>query len=686
MTSSAAPQVVHVGCPHNCPDACLMDVTVEDGRAVRLAGHRDHPYTRGALCGKVNRFLERVYSDERLLYPVKRVGPKGPGARFERISWEEAIAVTAGKMREAIDRHGPESILPYSYSGTLGIYQGWGMDRRFANVLGTSVLYRSICDGAYMAAIEHFPDLIGGFPPEGLERSNLIIFWGANPLNTGMHVWRHVLEAKKRGAKVITIDPYLSRTARSSDEHIPIRPGTDAALAMGMMKVIVEEGLVDHDYVQRFTVGYEQLLERLRALSLDELAHTCDLPVSTIQRLAREYAASRPAALRIGFGVQRTGAGYAAVRAISCLPALTGAWRDVGGGYWSWGRGMADAQDADRAARTDLIPPGTRVVNMMRLAEHLLDPNLDPPIQVLYFYNFNTIALPDQNTVRRALQRDDLFIAVHDLFLTDAADYADIVMPATSTLEHDDLVLSAGHDHASYSRAAIAPLGESRTSQEVFQSLARALGVQEPALYLSPTEFVDDVLSDAVSKDELYQQPFVNTADELDLLPFAEGGFETPSGKWEFYAERLIEFGLDPLPGFTPPHETLQREGPFPFNFLSRKHKDTINANYTHLPVMQRQEATARTLEMHPDDAARKDLADGARVRVFNDRGEFVIPLRLSTRVRPGTVATYWGYWDKRSNGRGTVNNVTSPLLTDVGGGATFYDCQVDVERFDGPC
>jgi len=683
--TTTGPRITHVGCPHNCPDACLMDVTVEDGRAVQIAGHRDHPYTRGALCGKVNRFLERVYSDERLLHPVKRVGPKGPGARFERISWDEAIETIAAKMREAIDQHGPESILPYSYSGTLGIYQGWGMDRRFANVLGTSVLYRSICDGAYVAAIEHFPDLIGGFPPEGLEHSDLIIFWGANPLNTGMHVWRHVLEAKKRGAKVITIDPYRSRTARASDEHIAIRVGTDAALAMALMKVIVDEGLVDDDYVQRYTVGYSQLVDRLGALSLDELANTCDIPVATVQRLAREYAGRRPAALRIGFGVQRTGAGYAAIRAIACLPALTGAWREKGGGYWSWGRGMADAQDADRAARTDLIPPGTRVVNMMRLAEHLLDPDLEPPLKILYFYNFNTITLPDQNTVRRALQRDDLFIAVHDLFLTDATDYADIVMPATSTLEHEDLVLSAGHDHGSYSRAAIDPVGESRSSVDVFQSLARALAIEESALYLSPREFIDDVLSDHISKDDLYEKPFINTAEELDLLPFAEGGFETPSGKWEFYAERLIGHGLDPLPGFTPPHETLRRDGPFPFNFLSRKHKDTINANYTHLPVMQRQETEARTLEMHPDDAARKNLADGEIVRVFNDRGDFTIPLRLSSKVQPGTVATYWGYWDKRSNGRGTVNNVTSPALTDVGGGATFYDCQVDVERWRVP-
>ena len=678
--TTAQPRTVHVACPHNCADACLMDVTVQNGRAVDIAGHRDHPYTRGALCGKVNRFLERVYSQERLLHPVKRVGPKGPHATFQRISWDEAIETTAAKMREAIAQHGPQAILPYSYSGTLGIYQGWGMDRRFAHILGASILYRSICDGAYLAAIDYFPELATGIPPQALPHSNLIIFWGHNPLNTGMHLWRFALEARKRGAKLIAIDPYRSRTARACDEHIAIRPGTDAALALAMMKIIVDEDLVDHDYVRHHTIGFDKLVDRLRSLSLQDLARDCDIPLSKIQDLAREYAGTRPAAMRIGFGVQRNGGGFAAIRAASCLPALTGAWRDLGGGLYTQGRAMLRAHDADRAARPDLAPPGTRVVNMMDLAQHLLDPDLTPPLKVLYFYNFNTITLPDQNTVRRALSRPDLFTAVHDLFLTDSAGYADIVMPATSTLEHEDLVLSAGHDHASYSRPAIGPLGESKPSAEVFQLLGRALGLDDPALYLSPQEFTRDVLSDRVSEEDLFSQPFVSTLKDEDMRPFADGGFDTPSGKFEFYAERLIAHGLDPLPAFTPPHETLG-DGPYPLNFLSRKHKDSINANYGHLPIMQRQKAVARTLEMHPHDADAKGLRDGEEVRVFNGRGEFVLPLRISTNVPPGTVATYWGYWDKLSDDKGTVNNVTSPALTDVGGGATFYDCRVDVER-----
>ena len=674
---------VQVVCPHDCPDSCLMDVTVEHDRAVRITASKEHPFTRGALCAKVNKFLDRVYAPDRLLYPVKRVGPKGPGAQFVRISWDEAASTIVEKMQATMATHGPQSILPYSYRGNNGVYQSNGIDRRFFHALGASTLARTICAGGLLGAME-YSDVFFGFAPEGLAESKLIIFWASNPLNTGFHIWPFVRQAQRRGARLIAIDPYCSRTARACDEHIAVRPGTDAALALAMMKVIEEEGLADLDYVRQHTIGSEPFFSRLRSLSLPGLAQTCDVPVPAIQDLARAYATTRPAAIRTGVGIQRNGGGAAAVRALACLPALTGAWREVGGGLCNFGGAMFTAQNLKGAMRFDLSPEGTREINMMRLAEHLLDPSFDPPINVLYVYNCNLAAsLPDQAELRRALQRADLFTVVHDLFLTDSADYADIVLPATSPLEQDDLVLAYGGDFGSFSRKALEPLGEAKSNADVFQLLATGLGITEPAVHASAEAFTAEALRDDLSAEVFLSRPFMPTRPAPDLLPRAQGGFLTPSGKFEFLCEKMERAGLDPLPAFVPPHETLS-EGPFPLNFLPRKHKDTLNSSYGHLPVMRRQESTARTLEIHPRDAAARGLDAGDEVRVFNDRGAFVLPVVISERVRAGTVATYWGWWDKLAGGKGTVNNVTSTQLTDIGGGGTFYDCRVEVERWDG--
>ena len=673
----------HVTCPHDCPDSCLMDVTIDQGRAVKITASKEHPFTRGALCAKVNKFLDRVYAPDRLLHPVKRVGPKGPTAQFVQISWDEAVATMQERMQATIAEHGPQSILPFSYRGNNGVYQSNGMDRRFFHALGASTLARTICAGGLFGAMD-YSDVFFGFAPEGLVESKLIIFWAANPLSTGFHVWPFVREAQRRGARLVAIDPYRSRTARACDDHIALRPGTDAAFALAMMKVIEEEGLVDLDYVNQYTVGYEPFIERLHSLSLTELAQTCDVSPETIQDFARLYATTKPAAIRTGVGIQRSGGGAAAVRAVACLPALTGAWREVGGGLCNFSGAMFSAQDMKKAMRFDLSPAGTREINMMRLAEHLLDPSFDPPINVLYVYNCNLAAsMPDQSTLRRALQREGLFTVVHDLFLTDSANYADIVLPATSPLEHDDFILAYGGDFGSFSRRALEPIGEAKSNAEVFQLLASALGIAEPAVFASAEEVVRDALTDTLSSEEFVSGSFMHTRPEPNVLPRAHGGFLTPSGKFEFFCEKMDRDGLDPLPAFVAPHETLSA-GPFPLNFLSRKHKDSLNSSYGHLPVMRRQESMARTLEMHPTDATARQLQEGDEARVFNDRGACVLPVVLSQQVQPGTVASFWGWWDKLSEGKGTVNNVTSSQLTDLGGGGTFYDCRVEVERWDG--
>jgi anaerobic selenocysteine-containing dehydrogenase len=675
--------VAQVTCPHDCPDSCLMDVTVDGGRATKVSASKEHPFTRGALCAKVNKLLDRVYAPDRLLYPVRRVGPKGPGAQFERISWDEAIATIATKMKDAITVHGPQSILPYSYRGNNGVYQSNAIDRRFFHTLGASTLARTICAGGLYGALA-YGDVFFGFAPDGLVESKLIIFWASNPLDTGLHIWPLVQEAKRRGARLIAIDPYRSRTARACDELVFLRPGTDAALALGMMKVIEEEGLVDAEYVQQHTVGYDLFAERLRSLSLADLSQACDVSESKIRYLARTYACTKPAAIRTGIGIQRCGGGAAAVRAVASLPAQTGAWREVGGGLCTFGGAMFGAQDMGRAMRFDLSPAGTREINMVRLAEHLLDPTFDPPIKVIYNYNCNPAAsLPDQPAVRAALRRPDLFMAVHDTFLTDTADYADVVLPATSPLEHEDAVLAYGGDFGGFSPRAIAPLGEAKSNAEVFQLLGRTLGLTEPALYVSAAELMTEALRKGLPADQFTKHPYLKTRATPDLLPRANGGFHTPSRKFEFRCEKMANDGLDPLPAFVPPHETLGA-GPYPLNFLPRKHKDSLNSSYGHLPVMRRQEQAARTLEIHPRDAAARGLDDGTEVRVFNARGAFILPLKISHNVPPGTVATFWGWWDKLSGSKGTVNNVTSAKLTDLGGGGTFYDCRVEVERWGG--
>ncbi|MGE0680583.1 MAG: molybdopterin-dependent oxidoreductase [Candidatus Binatia bacterium] len=674
--------MTHVACPHDCPDSCLMDVTIDNGRAVKITANKEHPFTRGALCAKVNKFLDRVYAPDRLLYPVKRVGPKGPGAQFARISWDEALTTITDIMKGAIANHGPQSILPYSYRGNNGVYQSNGIDRRFFHALGASTLARTICAGGLYGALS-YSDVFQGYAPEGLVESKLLIFWASNPLNTGLHVWPFVQEAKRHGAKLIAIDPYRSRTARMCDEHIFLRPGTDGALALALMKVIEETGLADNEYIEQYTVGYERFAARLRSLSLDELARACDVPLNTIQELAQMYATTKPATIRMGIGIQRCGGAAAAVRAVACLPAQTGAWRAVGGGMCNFWGAMFTAQDLGKAMRPDLSPPGTREVNMVRLAEHLLDPSFDPPIKVIYNYNCNPAAsLPDQPALRRALQRPDLFMVVHDSFLTDSADYADIVLPATTALEHDDAVLAYGGDFGSFSQRALEPLGEAKSNAEVFHLLGKALELTDPAVYVSAAELIGEALRKNVSSKEFISKPFLQTRAQPNLLPHGQGQFHTPSGKFEFYCEKMANDDLDPLPAFVPPHETLGN-GPYPLNFLPRKHKDSLNSSYGHLPVMRRQEQEARTLEMHPQDAAARKLQDGEEVRVFNARGAFVLPLKVSRNVASGTVATFWGWWDKLSGGKGNVNNVTSAALTDLGGGGTFYDCRVEVERWD---
>ena len=681
-------QVVRAACPHDCPDTCAMDITVREGRAVKVRGAPDMPFTHGALCTKVAHYLERVYSPARLLHPLKRVGKKGEG-RFVRIGWDEALDTIAEKFR-ALAADDPRTILPYSYAGTMGLVQGESIDRRFFHRLGASLLDRTICAAAGALGWKATVGASIGADPEAVAEARLILIWGANPVVSNVHGWRHLQEAKRRGARLVCIDPRRSETAEKCHQHLAPWPGTDGALALAMMQVLIAEDLLDHDYIARHTVGFAALAARVRGCTPEWAAPLTGLDAEVIRALARDYGRTRPSLIRLNYGLNRCAGGGMAVRNIACLPALTGAWRDVGGGALLSTSGNFPL---DRAAleRFDLYPDPARfpprTINMSTIGEALLTA-ADPPIRALYVYNANPVAVaPDSNRVRAGFAREDLFCVVHELFQTDTADYADIVLPATSQLEHADLHTAYGHLYALANRPAIAPMGEAKANSEVFRLLAARLGFSEPALF----EADEAIAAAAFRRDDarvaevvagLAARGWARLNLPRPFVPFAAGGFPTPSGKCEFHSTLLAAAGLDPLPAWHPPHEspvsnpTLAAR--YPLALISPPGRHFLNSSFANQPRFVAQEG-APCLEIHPADAAARGIADGARVRIFNARGAFHARARVTDAVRRGVVASLSLWWQKLSGDGHNVNAVTSSALTDLGAGPVFYDCLVEV-------
>ncbi len=684
-------RTLKVVCPHDCPDTCVMAVTVEDGRAVALGGDPQHRFTQGFLCAKVNRYLERVYSPERLLYPQRRVGRKGEG-RFERVSWDEALDLVAAGLRGAIERHGPQSVMPYSYAGNMGLLSFGSMDRRFFQLLGASLLDRTICASAGAAGYKATVGRSIGLDPEAIVQARLIVAWGANIVSSNVHLWPFVEEARRRGARLVTVDPYRSRTAEKSDQHLALLPGTDAALALGMMHVIFRDGLEDRDYLERHALGADELRAHVRDWTPRRAAEATGLEPAAIEAFAREYATTRPSAIRMNYGLNRHAGGGMAVRAIACLPAVVGAWRDAGGGVLLSTSGTFPV-DTAALERPDLTPPGTRTLNMSELGRLLNDPRLDPPVAALFVYNSNPGAVaPDQEAVRRGLAREDLFLVVHDLFQTDTADFADVLLPATTTLEHYDLHKAYGHLGLSLSRPAIAPLGECLPNTELFRRLGARMGLDHPALRESDEQMAraalhwDHPYLRGITFERLEREGSLRLSVPEGWAPFAEGGFPTPSGKCELVSESLAREGQPALPVYNPP-----REGPtsnpglarrFPLAFISPPAHHFLNSTFSAQPVLMRREGEPR-LVIHPADAAARGIADGQMVRTFNERGAFLSKARVSTDARPGVVVGLSVWWAKLAPGGRNANAVTSCALTDLGGGATFYDALVEVEPAD---
>ncbi len=672
--------LVRAACPHDCPDTCGMLVTVEDGVATKIQGDPSMPFTQGTLCTKVAYYLERTYSPDRLLHPLKRVGPKGSG-RFERISWDAALDEIAARLKP-LAAEDPQCILPLSYAGTMGMVQYSSMDRRFFHRLGASILDRTLCSSAGKAGIKATLGGSVGMDPERFDEARLILLWGANPVVSNLHLWSRVQEAKRRGAKVVAIDPYKSLSAEKCTQHVALLPGTDGALALAMMHVLIAENLLDRDYIARHTLGFEPLAERVSQYTPQWAAQVCGLGVEEIVQLAREYGTTRPAAIRLNYGMQRHAGGGIAARTIACLPALTGAWRDVAGGIVLT---TADFYGFDHAAleRPDLLAGRKpRVINHSQIGEALTA--AEPPVKAVIVYNNNPVAVcPESDKVLAGFRREDLYCVVMDSFMTDTADYADLVLPATTQLEHYDVHKSYGHLYAVANNPAIAPVGESLPNSEVFRRLAARMGFDEPCFRDSDEDICRTALASTQPRMRGidWEGMKKNGWQRLDVparfAPFAEGGFPTPSGKCEFYSAALEQQGIDPLPFYNPPAEPAAAGE---LQFISPPARNFLNSSFAHLKRFRDLEGEPR-LELHSADAAARGIRDGDLVRVFNARGSLRLRARVNDRPRRGVVVAPSVWWKKHSPDRGNANNLTAQRISDLGGGATFYDCRVQVER-----
>ncbi|XVQ15160.1 molybdopterin-containing oxidoreductase family protein [Spirillospora sp. CA-255316] len=676
-------------CPLDCPDGCSWVVTVRDGEAVGLRGNPGHPYTRGALCTKVNRWLEHASQPDRILYPLRRVGRKGEG-RFERITWDEALEEIATRVGRIVEEHGGEAIWPYWGTGTLGYVQGLEgqAGRRLFNLLGASGHDANICSAAGITGLKCTIGSAGGMDPEDLAHARLILLWGTNPLTSGHHVWKFVQAARREGAHVVAIDPVRTRTAAQADEHLAPVPGTDAALALGLMNVVVRLGAQDEEFLERHTLGWPEFRARIAEFPPGRAAEITGVPEDRITALGERIARTRPTAIRATQGLQRHAGGGSALRTLACLPGVTGDWARLGGGLVFSTSGHIRL---NRGAlyRDDLRPGGPgfrRVLSMSRLGEGLLEVD-DPPVKALFVIAANPAgSTPHQNRVREGLSREDLFTVVLEQFPTDTADYADIVLPATMQHEHADLHEGYGHLYLAWNEPAVDPPGECLPTTETFRRLARRMGLDDPALQESDEALAEQALAsghpylEGITLDRLRKEGFVRLAVPDPFIPYADG-FPTPSGRLEFVSARARGAGLDPVAGYTPPAEIAdpERAAAYPLALISAASHHFLNTVFGGNGELRRRAGNGPSVRLHPGDAAARGLVDGRRVRVFNDRGAFEAVLEVTDAVRPGVAATTKGHWAKFSGGA-NANAVVGERDTDLGGGPTFHDTRVEVE------
>jgi len=675
----SAETIVKGACPHDCPDTCALDVHVKDGIALKVTGSADHGPTAGVLCTKVARYTERTYHPDRLLHPLRRVGKKGEG-RFERISWEQAITSIAQRL-SALAAQDPEQILPYSYAGTMGLVQGESMSQRFFHRLGASLLDRTICASA--GSVGHKVTLGSrvGIDMELADEAKLIIFWGCNAITSSVHFWARAQQAKRRGAQLIAIDPYRSLTAEKCHTHIALLPGTDAALALGLMHVLIRDDLIDHDYVSRHTLGFEELCERVNLYDPVKVAAICGIGAAEIESLAHLYATARPALIRANYGLQRARGGGMAMRNIACLPALVGAFREAAGGIMLSTSGNF-AIDDRALSRPDLLAGRTpRTINMSSIGRALLD--TAAPIRALIVYNSNPVAVaPDSVRVAEGFARADLFTVVLEHFQTDTADYADFVLPATTQLEHLDVIKPYGHYYMVANNPAIRPLGEAKPNTEIFRLLAKAMGFSDPCFDDSDAAIAQSAVASDWDFDEVRAQGWKRIGSPKGVARFADGGFDTPSGKVEFYSTTAQSLGLDALPDYIAPLEDTRSAlaHRYPLAMISPPARHFLNSSFVNVKSLRAVEGEP-WLDIHPDDAAARGILGGGYVRVFNDRGSLELRARVSERARRGVVVALSVWWKKLARDGKNANELTNgETLTDMGRAPIFYDCLVQVE------
>ncbi len=673
-------------CHHDCPDSCGWEATVADGVVVKLRGNPDHPYSRGELCPKVNRFLDRVYSPNRLLHPMIRSGPKGSG-EFRQATWDEALSYVARRVTEAGAGHGGETILPWWDAGTQGLIQMSSLDQRLFARLGSSRLVGSLCGATAAAGVSATYGTPRAADALNVRFADFILLWGTNTRLTNRHLWPFIEEARRGGAEVVVIDPIRTITADSADWFIQPLPGTDVALMLAMIHVLIRDDLIDHDYVTRHTVGFDELASHVSDWTPVRAAAICGVPVENIERLAARYGSSRAAFIRTLIGAEHHENGAMFFRTLSCLPVLTGAWRHRGGGLArSVGSWFDVNVDEGAFAAPHLEPAGRRrEVNMNHLGRALTDQSMEPPITVLFVWNGNPlVTVPNAELTRRGLARDDLFTVVSEQFMTDTARYADVVFPAATQLEQTDVVPAWGHLYLGWNGRAIEPLGESVPNTELWRRLARALGFADPELYETDESLIETGLT-GVDLARLRKEGFVRLDVDEDLNPYRDGGFATRSGKAELAGVTLAVRGLPPLPTFSAPKESAAGDpdlaARYPLALLTPKqHTRFLNSSYTHLPGHGPMEA-GPFVDLDPVDAAARGIGEGELVRVWNDRASLTAGARLSDRLRPGVVSIPFGWWQKDFDGRATANSLTNDTLTDWGGGVAYSDTLVQVER-----
>jgi len=695
----------HGACPHDCPDTCSMVYTVKDDKLISVTGNKEHPMTRGGLCVKLHDYEKRHYHPDRLLFPMKRTGPKG-SKQFERITWDEALDTITSKWQAIIAKDGPRAIMPASYLGNQGLVHGLNGGDAFFNRLGATICERTFCGEGSCTAWLLTVGPTGGVDPESFIHSKYIIIWACNSVSTNLHHWHIVHEAQKKGAKVVVIDSYASRTAKEADWHIAPKPGTDGALAMAMMNVIIEEGLVDQDYVDNYTHGFAELAARAKTRTPEWAEEITGIPAADIRKLAREYATTPPAAIRMGIALERNYGGSQAIRAVSSLPALIGAWRHVGGGVLQmpiW----EHPYDFMTICRPDLIPEGTPVVNILQLGRALTgEIKLDVPIKSLMVWNTNPVTQsPETDKIIKGLEREDLFTVVAEHFISDTAAYADIVLPAAMGAELEDIIVSWGHFYLTYNAKCIEPPGEAIPNNEIFRRLAKRLGFEEENFKWSDSECLEHYINwkapacEGIDLNSLREHGFarlkVGTKD--DRAPHKNGNFPTPTGKVMFLVEGAKNFvagpfrqmydgfqpgqDLDPLPDYVASRESAASNPAlakkYPLNIISPKSHGFLNSCYANVTEKIKNQGEQFVL-INAADAATRSIKDGAKVRVFNDRGAFEGDARITQDVNAGVVVATLGYW--RQLNEGTVNCISLAEFGDMGNSASFSDNLVQVE------